>query len=425
MRLTNDLPNIVPDIDSLPRFRCLMLAAVLLKQLHASRSDSFLIALAFLGFVSLGLPDAVIGVAWPSIRDTFQLRQGAVGLVFVVSGLGYLLSSSFFGWLTRTLGIGLVLAVSTGLVATAMFGFGFSTIWVVFICFALIHGLGSGAIDAGLNGYAAHHMSAKHLIWLHACYCVGASIGPLLMASVLANGRHYRIGYSIVGETMLAMSVLFLITHRRWGTASATPHSAGLPTSARGALRSWAVWCQMAIFFLYTGIEVTFSQWTFTVLTESRHVGPGPAGIAVGVFWGSLGAGRIVFGLVADRVGIDRIVRCCLLITCGGAILFAVPLPIEATWLALATAGFGLAPVFPCLISRTPRRLGTALSTHAIGFQVGAAMIGAAAVPGGLGVLAGVAGLKMVPLGLVVLAGLLWLLHEGLTRRPDFDSGPE
>jgi len=390
----------------------------------AARPGYFLLALAFIGFVSLGLPDAVVGVAWPSVRDTFQLRQGAVGLVLVVSGVGYLLSSFFAGRLMHAFGIGLVLAASTGLVATAMFGFGFSPIWAAFVFCALVHGLGSGAIDSGLNGYAAHHMTARQLIWLHACYCFGALIGPVLMSSVLASGRHYSAGYSSVGWTMLAMSIMFLMTHRFWGETSIIAANKRLPVGAGSVLRHSAVWLQMAVFFLYTGLEVTFSQWTFTVLTESRYVGTDLAGIAVGVYWGSIGAGRIVSGFIAERVGIDRLLRYCLLGAGSGALLFAARLPVEATFLGLALAGFGLAPVFPCLISRTPQRLGTELSTHAIGFQIGAAMIGAAAVPGMLGVMAGIGGLEAVPVGTVVLFGILSLLHEALVRLPNVVSAP-
>ena len=379
----------------------------------------FLLALAFIGFISLGLPDAVLGVAWPSVRDTFQRRQGAFGIVLVTSGIGYLLSSFFSGRLMQALGIGLVLAASTGLVATAMFGFGVSTWWAAFLLCALVHGLGSGAIDSGLNGYAAHQMSARQLIWLHACYCLGAFIGPILMSSVLASGRPYRAGYSVVGGTMLVLSILFLITCRSWGVTSPSVEQKRLPVGAGGALRQPVVWLQMAVFFLYTGLEVTLSQWTYTVLTESRHVRPDTAGFAVGLYWGAIGAGRVVSGFLADRVGIDRLLRYGLLCAGCGAILFAARLSVEATCLGLSLAGFGLAPVFPGLMSRTPQRLGTELSRHAIGFQVGAAMIGAAAVPGMLGVMAGMAGLETVPIGIVVLMGILSLLHEGLVRRPD------
>jgi fucose permease len=278
-----------------------------------ARPRYLLLALAFIGFISLGLPDAVTGVAWPSVRDTFHLRQGAVGIVLVISGAGYLLSSFFAGRLMDTCGIGLILAVSTGLVAAAMFGFGLSPVWTVFLFCALVHGLGSGAIDSGLNGYAAHHMSARQLIWLHACYCFGALIGPVVMSRLLASGRHYSAGYATVGGTMLVMSVMFLLTCRVWGEGTRAAEKQRVVVSYGAVLRHSAVWLQMAVFFLYTGLEVTFSQWTYTVLTESRNVSPDTAGAAVGVYWGSVGFGRVVSGVIADRVGIDRLLRYCLI----------------------------------------------------------------------------------------------------------------
>jgi fucose permease len=389
------------------------------------RPNPLLVTLAFIGFVSLGLPDAVTGVAWPSVRDTFGLRQGAVGFVLVVSGLGYLLSSFLAGRLMHALGIGMVLASSTGLVAAAMYGFAFSPVWVAFVLCGCLHGLGSGAIDSGLNGYAAHHLPTRYLIWLHACYCLGALIGPILMSTILSSGRPYSVGYSAVGGTMLAMAVLFLLTYRSWGEATSTPATISLPIGAGAALRNPSVRLQMAVFFLYTGLEVTLSQWTYTVLTESRQVSPRTAGLAVGVYWGCIGIGRVVSGFIADRVGVDRLLRFCLLAAALGAFLIVAPLPVEVTFLGLSLAGLGLAPVFPCLMSRTPQRLGTQLSAHAIGFQVGAAMIGAAIVPGTLGVLAGRVGLEAVPIGAAVLFTLLAGLHERLLRRPDVGIVPE
>lgn len=393
-------------------------------RLSAPRTGFFLLSLAFIGFISLGLPDAVIGVAWPSVRDTFRRPQGAIVFVLVISGIGYLLSSFLTGRLMQAFGIGFVLAASTGLVAAAMFGFGFAPIWAAFLFCSLVHGLGSGAIDSGLNGYAAHHLSARRVIWLHACYCFGALIGPVLMSNVLARGHHYRTGYSSMGGAMLALSVLFLISCRSWGETLPVAESQRLPVRTGRALRHPTVWLQMAVFFLYTGLEVTFSQWTYTVLTESRHVRPDTAGYAVGVYWGSIGVGRVVSGLFADRVGIDRLLRYCLIGAGCGALLFAARLPLAVTFFGLSLIGLGLAPVFPCLMSRTPQRLGPEISSHAIGFQVGAAMIGAAAVPGTLGVIAGLSDLEAVPLGAVVLFGILSLLHERLVRRPDGGAAP-
>lgn len=381
-----------------------------------SRRSFLLIALAYVGFVSLGLPDAVFGVAWPSVRDTFGLPQGAAGMVFVASGLGYFLTSFFSGRLTDALGIGLLLASSTGLVAAAMFGFAFAPLWALFVAWAVVHGLGSGAIDAGLNGYAAHALSARHMNWLHACYCFGAMFGPLLMTAVLTAGLAYGTGYLAVGGVMLPLAIIFLATRERWKVVADTPLSAA-PLRTTTALRHPAVRLQMAVFFIYTGLEVAVGQWAFTVLTENRGVSPRLAGVMAGAYWGSIGVGRVAFGLVADRVGLDRLVRSCLLAAGAGTVLFAVPAPAPAAFAGLGLVGLGLAPVFPCLMTRTPQRLGTALSAHAIGFQVGAAMIGAAVIPAALGLIAGWVGLDAIPSGAVILVGVLCLLHEALVRR--------
>ncbi|MEZ6053799.1 MAG: MFS transporter [Planctomycetaceae bacterium] len=386
---------------------------------HSARHRMLLLVLAFVGFISLGLPDAMIGVVWPSVRDTFHLRQGAIAIVLVVSGFGYLISSFLSGQLIQAIGIGLLLAVSTAMVGAAMLGFGYAPLWLGFVLCALVHGLGSGAIDSGLNGYAAHHMSARHMIWLHACYCFGALIGPVLMSNVLGRGHHYSVGYSIVGITMLMLAAMFLITHKLWGETASSGPPIRVPIRGSGVLRQPIVWLQMAIYFLYTGLEVTFSQWTYTVLTESRGVSPETAGLAVGSYWGAIGVGRVISGTVADRFGIDRLIRYCLMTATFGAVLFAIRLPIAATLSGLTLIGLGLAPVYPCLMSRTPKRLGIELSAHAIGFQVGAAMLGAAAIPGMLGVLAGRTGLETIGVGVVVLFTILTLLHESLIRMPE------
>ena len=384
-----------------------------------SRTTALVIILAYIGFVSLGLPDAVIGVAWPTVREAFSLRQDALGSLFVASGLGYFLTSFFSGRMTHAFGIGILLSGSTALVALAMFGFALAPIWLLFIACALFHGLGSGGIDAGLNGYAAHHLSARHMNWLHACYCFGAMLGPLLMTAVLTSGRRYSMGYVTVGGLLLALSVMFLLTRLQWGQAAEVADGAGPHATSLHTLRQFSVLLQIAVFFVYTGFEVALSQWSFTVLTESRGVRPGPAGIAVATYWASIGTGRIIFGVVTDRIGIDHLLRCCLLAAAAGSIVFAVTSSIAGAFTGLVLAGIGLAPVFPCLMTRTPQRLGSALSYHAIGYQVGAAMVGAAAIPATLGLLAGRRGVAIVPTGIVLVSIALFLIHEWLVRRPN------
>ena len=382
----------------------------------SQRPRLLLIVLAYVGFVSLGLPDAVIGVAWPSVRDHFGLSQSGLGLVFVANGLGYFLSSFFSGRLVQALGIGLLLTGSTALVAGGTFGYALAPLWILFVACAVVHGLGSGAIDAGLNGFAAARLSARHMNWLHACYCLGAMLGPFVMTGALARGWDYSAGYAAIGVALVVLAALFAITRPMWGRA-APPSADHSPVGTRDALRRPAVWFQMVVFFLYTGLEVTVGQWTFTVLTELRDVDRTVAGTWVGVYWGSIGVGRVVFGFIVGRVSIDGLVRVCLLIAAIGCGLIAVPGPPELAFAGLVLAGLGLAPVYPCLMTRTPERLGPAVATHAVGFQVGSAMVGVAVVPGAVGLLADGYGLETVGPAAVAVAGVLWLLHEVLVRR--------
>src|SRR6185295_1205798 len=170
-----------------------------------SNGDRLLLAIAYVGFVSLGFPDAVTGVAWPSVRGTFTLPQSSFGLIFISLGVGYCTSSFFGGKLAVALGIGTLLSVSSLLVAVAMFGNALAPGWPVFVAGGLIWGLGSGAIDSGLNGYVASNFPARHVNWLHAFYSLGASLGPLLMTAVLVRTGSWRLGYALVGALILTM----------------------------------------------------------------------------------------------------------------------------------------------------------------------------------------------------------------------------
>jgi fucose permease len=373
--------------------------------------------IAYLGFISLGLPDTLIGVAWPSVRETFRLQQSAMALLFFGAGGSYFLSSVFTGRLLHRLGIGVLLAASSALVACSTVGYALAPVWTLFAASSLLHGLGSGAIDAGLNHYVAHHFSARHMTWLHACYSGGAMCGPLIMTGVMAGGGSWRAGYLTVAVLLLCLSLLFGTTRRTWDApvpGAATEQPASARVGIAETLRHPTVWRQVALFFVYTGLEVTVGQWSFTLLTESRHVPQATAGTGVTLYWASIGVGRLLFGSVVERLGIDRLLRLSTLTAVLGTGLFAVTRSGRLSALALVVAGLGLAAIYPCMMTRTPQRLGIALATQAIGFQVSAAMIGAASLPSVSGFLAEQCGLETVGAAAVGLAFVVFLLHESL-----------
>jgi fucose permease len=381
-------------------------------QAHPSWHPILLLAIAYLGFVSLGLPDPISGVAWPSVRDLFSLPQSAFGLVFIALGCGYCASGFFGGSLTLILGLGNLLWVSSGLVAIAMFGFGLAPNWPVFVAFAVTWGLGSGGIDAGLNAYVSNHFSARHVNWLHACYSLGATIGPMLMTAMLF-WTSWRVGYAVVGGLLALMTLCFLITRQRWDEpAKVSTDEAIQAISMRETLRDRLVWLQIVVFFLYVGVEFTVGQWSFTILTESRHVRADVAGLLASGYYGAIGIGRIIAGVIAAKIGLDQLVRAAMLLALAGTTLFAFGTPVELSCVGLVLIGLGLAPIFPCLMAITPQRLGTAQATHAVGFQVSSGMLGAALLPGCAGLLSDAFGLELITYFALTLALLLFTSHE-------------
>jgi fucose permease len=385
--------------------------------------------LAYLAFISLGLPDTVLGVAWPSLRTGFGIPQSAMGAVLAAGMSGYFLSGLWAGAGVGKLGVGGLLAASSGLVAAALFGFALAPSWAVFFPIGVLMGLGSGAIDSGLNGYAARHFSVRHLNWLHGCWGIGASLGPALMTFSIAESYGYRAGYAGLGCVLGAMAILFLITRRRWDE----PHDRGSQTSGgsgktssetvavsyRTALRSGRVWLQVLVFFLYTGVESTVGQWCFSWLRERRGLSIEVAGGWTSAYWASLTLGRIVLGTFVDRWGADRTLRCATVGAVIGVSLFAASDGALGS-IGLLLLGVSLAPLFPTLMARTPARVGDAVAHHAVGFQVSAATLGSSLVPALVGVLVARRGLGVVGIVVVGIGVALLIAHEGLlgvTRR--------
>ena len=377
------------------------------------KGDALLLAIAYIGFISLGLPDTVAGIAWPSVREAFTLPQSGLGLVFIALGLGYIVSSVFAGKLVSLLGIGSLLAGSSLLVSAAMFGCAAAPIWPMFVACGLVWGFGSGAIDTGLNSFVASRFSARYVNWLHAFYSLGATLGPLLMTAMLVRAGSWRLGYALVGSVLFAMATTFLLTRRRWVEM---PHPDAEKNIAAGgmgaALRHPLVRLQVIVFFLYTGLELMVGQWAYTLFTESRSVRLDLAGTLVGSYFGAIGLGRVLLGAIVDRFGVDRLVRVATLLALSGTAMLAVRAPVWVGMVGLVATGLGLAPIFPCLMSRTPQRVGANIATHAIGFQVAAAMLGVAIVPGMAGLFAQWIGLESVALFAICLAALLAAMHE-------------
>jgi fucose permease len=377
--------------------------------------STLLALLAFLAFISLGLPDGLLGVSWPSMRLGFGLPLDALGTLVVFQTLGYLTSSSLSGRILRVLPIGSVLALSTLAAALALLGFALAAHWPLLLACGFVAGLAGGAVDAGLNAYGARHFSARVLNWLHAFFGVGTTLGPLIVTAVLTSGHAWRWSYVIVGSAQLLLAATFFATRARWSDVpigTAGPVRTPVASRARDTLRRPIAWLVMATFFVYAGAEVVVAQWSFTLLTLHRGESVATGGLLVSLYWGSLMGGRVLFGIVADRVRLVPTLSACLATSVVGALLFWLEPTRTLSFLGLMLIGAGLAPVFASLIILTPRWLGRAHADNAIGFQIAAAGLGGATLTATVGFVAEAAGLATIGVSVLVLTLSLLALYQ-------------
>ena len=382
------------------------------------RRVGLLLALSYVGFVSLGLPDGLLGVAWPSIRARFGLELDALGPLLVATTAGYVFASFSSGRVLARMNLGALLAASCAATATSLLGYAFAPAWFVLVGFGLFAGLGAGAIDAALNTYVATNHSPRTLNWLHACYGVGAASGPALMTGVLMAGHPWQRGYGLVALGQIALALCFTATRAIWPPVAGEAHAASPTRTApsRVTLAQPAAWLGMAAFFLYVGLEQSAGAWAYSFLTEVRGVSLAAAGTWVTLYWSGLTAGRVVFGVVANRWPLEALVRGALVaIAAAAALIASDPFP-AASALGLALLGFACGPIFPSLIAATPARLGVAHAANGVGFQIAAAACGQALIPWAVGGLAQRSSLAVLGPVLLGFAVALIAVHEVLAR---------
>lgn len=282
-----------------------------------------------------------------------------------------------------------------------------------------VAGLGGGAVDASLNSYGAKHFSPRTLNWLHAFFGLGTTVGPLIVTAVLAADHVWRLSYVIVGTIQLGLAVTFFLTRHRWTDVPETRNiEAPVPsaTPALHTLKRPAVWFGMLMFFFYSGIELAAAQWSYSLLTLGRGVSETTAGLIVSLYWGSLMVGRVLFGLIANRVPLVKTLRLCIIGSILGTLLFWLNPTLQWSVVGLMMVGFFFAPIFASLISLTPGRVGAEHANSAIGFQIASAALGAATLTALAGVLARTFGLEAIGSAIFIAAVLLLLFYEAFIR---------
>ena len=373
--------------------------------------------LASLAFISLGLPDGLLGVAWPSIRGTFGLGLDAVGALLISTTLGYVASSFSSGHVARLLNVGSLVGASCALTGLALLGYSTTTSWLLLIGFGAALGIGAGAVDAVLNTYAATRHGHGMLNWLHACYGIGAASGPLLMTAILARDLPWQRGYLAVAVGQLLLAGSFFVTSRWWiSPLGSDDRHAHAPIASTLRVRSAQL--GILVFLLYAGVEASMGLWTYTLLVEARGLAPATAGWIVSLFWGGLTAGRLVAAGVAGRLPPDRLLPLCLGLVLTGTLLLWLEGGVVLSAIAVGLAGLACGPIFPTLIASTPARVGAAHAGNVVGFQVAAAAAGMAALPAFVGALAAATTLSVIAATFVVLAAALCAGFVWLQSRP-------
>ncbi len=394
---------------------------------------TFFLVVIYIAFISLGLPDSLLGAAWPVMRLDLGVALDAAGLVSLVVTVGTIVSSLLSDRMTRRFGHGKVTAVSVMATAVALLGFSLSGAYAWLLVFAIPLGLGAGAVDAALNNYVALRYSARHMSWLHCFWGVGAFIGPLILSASLAGGFGWRGGYRSIAIVQFVVTALLFATLPLWKSQGKTPQqnkpdaqeAREIPRAAGrfGVLALPGAVPALLTFFFLCSIEVGVGLWCASFLTEARGLSAEVAAAGQSLFYFSITAGRFVSGVAASRFSPTGQIRLGGSIALVGAVLFVLPLPVFCSFLAVGVIGLGIAPIYPCMIHETPRRFGQANSQKIIGFQMASAYTGSTVMPPLIGLLANGWSIWGIPLLLLPISLLLLYFSQRCARSSAKNGG--
>lgn len=373
---------------------------------------SLLLALIYLAFISLGLPDSLLGSGWPVMYAELGVPVSYMGVVSMVISGGTIVSSLMSDRLTRKLGTGGVTVVSVFLTVLALLGFSFSNKFWMLIAFAVPYGLGAGTIDAALNNYVALHYKARHMSWLHCFWGVGTIVSPFVMSWALTY-RTWNDGYRTVALVQLAIAVLLLVTLPVWKANKTAAETKQQSVGVRGALKIKGVPYILTGFFAYCAAEATAMQWASTYFAEVKGLPAERAAGLAALFYIGITAGRFVSGFVTDRLGDRNMIRLGTgVLICGIGALALPTASYTAAIAAFLVIGFGCAPIYPCIIHSTPANFGAENSGAIIGIQMAGAYVGSTFVPPFFGLLGNALGFSIMPVYLLCFVVLMIAMTE-------------
>lgn len=386
---------------------------------------SLLLAVIYLSFISLGLPDSLLGSAWPSMYEEFSVPVSYAGVISMIISAGTIFSSLQSDFLTKKFGPGLVTAVSVAMTASALFGFSFSDSFWMLCLWAVPYGLGAGSVDAALNNFVALHYSSRHMSWLHCMWGIGATSGPYIMSYALTGGLGWQAGYRYIGWIQLALTALLAFSLPLWKKMGRSLSVSGqtavdaLPLSVRQVLRLPGAKAVFGCFFAYCALEQTAGLWGSSYLVLHGGMSAEEAAGFASLFYLGITVGRAMNGFLAIRFSDDHLIRMGQGILASGIILLLLPAGKTAAVMGLILVGLGCAPIYPSIIHSTPAHFGAEKSQAVIGIQMACAYIGNLLMPPLFGLLANHIGVFLYPFYLLALLVLMAVLHMRLCRQID------
>ena len=393
---------------------------------------SLLLAIIYLAFISLGLPDSLLGSAWPVMRQQFQVPLYMAGVIAMIISTGTIISSLNSDRLTKKFGAGLVTAVSTGITALAMLGFSLSGSITALCIIALPYGLGAGAIDAALNNYLALHYNSRQMSWLHCFWGLGCTVSPYIMGHFISRGNNWSGGYQAVAIVQAVLTLILFLSLPMWKKRNDEPDPSLPVSDADGTgptsdnrvlrlsdiLKLKGVPYVLLAFLCYCAVEGTAGLWASSYLVEVRQVSTETAARFASLFYIGITVGRFFSGLIADRLGDKNMIRLGIAIMVIGILMILMPFSSSLPALSgLIIVGLGCAPIYPSIIHATPANFGAENSQAVIGVQMASAYTGSLIMPPLFGLIANHISVGLYPIFLMVFAILVFVLTETLNKK--------
>lgn len=373
---------------------------------------SLLLVLIYIAFISLGLPDSLLGSGWTVMHAEMNVPISYMGIISMIISGGTIVSSLLSDKLTRKLSTKIVTVGSVFLTVIALFGFSFSTKFWMLIAFAIPYGLGAGAIDAALNNYVALHYSSKSMSWLHCFWGVGTIVSPFVMSYALTYSV-WNTGYRIVGFLQLGIALLLLLTLPVWKVNKDTSVSSGKSIGLIKALKIKGVPFLLVGFFAYCAAEATTMNWASTYFSTVKNMPAEQAARLASLFYIGITVGRFLCGFITDKLGDKKMIELGTgVLLCGVVLLFIPTDYIIVSQIGFIIIGLGCAPVYPCIIHSTPSNFGEENSGAIIGIQMASAYVGSTFIPPLFGLLGGILGYKIMPIYILAFFVLMIVMVE-------------